>query len=120
MTGSTSYNVVLRPQDIVYFPALVASDDARPVLEDKLRIEKGDRVVGIVGRALLNQPGAEQLVHLTHWQRIGESGTIHVPYVGSVRVLGRTTREATDLVIARLQPLFNLDLQITLRASRSP
>lgn len=76
----------------------------------------GDAVVFFLDTGVVSQPGYEQLALLMTPQAVGIDGTIHVPYVGNVMVLGLTERELEDLVQEQLQPLFKLPLgRITAR-----
>ncbi|MCA8953601.1 MAG: hypothetical protein KDE27_29080 [Planctomycetes bacterium] len=63
----------------------------------------------------LTRPGAERLVELTARQPIGLDGTIHVPYVGAIYVLGRTEAEAAALVQGYLRAVFNFELDLQVR-----
>ena len=72
----------------------------------------GDSLVFLVDPALLMTPGAEQLALLTVAQRVGIDGTILVPYVGPVMVLGMTERELKRMVETQLQAFFNVDVLV--------
>ncbi len=72
-------------------------------------IAGGDGIQFYLDPVVVSQPGMEQLALLAQKQPIGIDGTIHVPYIGSVPVLGLTEREAASLVEAQLQPLFPRD-----------
>ena len=75
----------------------------------------GDGVVFVVGQPLLLTPGAEQLAFMTQPQQVGIDGTILIPYVGPVMVLGLTERELKAMVEERLQAFFNFEISITPR-----
>ena len=73
----------------------------------------GDFVRFIVPPDLYLQPGYEQLYLLTSApQPVGIDGTILVPYLGPVYVLGLTRAELSDTVESLLQPLFELDINL--------
>ena len=79
----------------------------------------GDRIVFLVDPTLLVQPGYEQLALLTQPQLVGIDGTIHIPYVGNVPVLGLTEREVESLVQEQLQGLFTQPITLTARIALS-
>jgi protein involved in polysaccharide export with SLBB domain len=66
------------------------------------------------------QEGAERLAELTALQPVGIDGTIFVPYVGPVYVLGRTETELSALVRTLLRSVvtFPVDLQARIVDSR--
>ena len=69
-------------------------------------VSGGDAVVFFLEPTILVQPGFEQLALLTTPQQVGIDGTIHVPYVGNVMILGLTERELDDLVGTQLQNFY--------------
>jgi len=75
----------------------------------------GDGVVFLVDPSVLASPGAERLVMLTGVQQVGLDGTILLPYIGPVMVLGLTERELKRLVESQLDPLFNIDIRVEVR-----
>lgn len=75
----------------------------------------GDGVAFLVDPTILVTPGAERLVLLTQLQSVGLDGTILLPYVGPVMVLGLTERELKRLVESQLAAFFNLPIQVTPR-----
>ena len=75
----------------------------------------GDAVVFFLEPTMLVQPGYEQLVLLTRPQQIGIDGTILVPYIGNVMILGLTERELEDLIQEQLQGLYREPVQVTAR-----
>ena len=75
----------------------------------------GDAVVFFLEPTQIAQPGYEQLALLMTPQAVGLDGTIHVPYVGSVPVLGLTERNLETLVQEQLQPLFTQPIKLTAR-----
>ena len=78
-------------------------------------ISGGDAVVFFLDPTVLVQPGFEQLALLATPQQIGIDGTIHIPYVGNVMILGLTERELEDLVTEQLRGLFTEPLELTAR-----
>lgn len=74
-----------------------------------------DTIQFLIDPRELTRPGAERLVELTAPQPIGLDGTIHVPYVGPVYVLGRTETEASALVQSQLRAVFNFELDVQVR-----
>ena len=75
----------------------------------------GDNVVFFLDPSQVVQPGMEQLALLLQPQAVGIDGTIHVPYVGNVPVLGLTERELEDLVTQQLQALYAQPIKLTAR-----
>jgi protein involved in polysaccharide export with SLBB domain len=75
----------------------------------------GDGVVFVVNPTVLASPGAEKLVVLSQVQRVGLDGTILLPYVGPVMILGLTERELKRLVESQLTGLFNIDIRVEAR-----
>lgn len=63
----------------------------------------------------LLQTGAERLAELTVPQPVGVDGTIFVPFVGPVYVLGKTEAELGALVTAQLRTVLTFDLQVQAR-----
>jgi len=63
----------------------------------------------------LLQTGAERLVELTIAQPVGVDGTIFVPFVGPVYVLGKTEAELGALVTAQLRTVLTFELQVQAR-----
>jgi hypothetical protein len=61
------------------------------------------------------QPGAERLAELTVAQRPALDGTIFVPYVGPLYVLGKTETELAALVRASLRSVFAFDIDLQAR-----
>ncbi len=138
LMGDTTHNFVLRHGDIVHVPggkqrrsiesiqeALLSLTRGRPAksvkstkpLVDKLRVEKGDIVSCVVPAALGKRPGAENLSMLSLPQRIGADGTIFVPYLGNLKVLGLSRKEAEAQLIKRLEAYFTFEMGLTLRVS---
>lgn len=75
----------------------------------------GDAVVFFLEPTMLLQPGLEQLALLTGPQQVGIDGTIHIPYIGNVMVLGLTERELEGLVGGLLQSRFTHQIPLTAR-----
>ena len=125
MTGNTTYNVLIAPQDIVYLPrtsepapVVVKRPGQVPIRIDKSVIEKGDLISCRFDPAIAKQPGAERLVILKQKQVIGLDGTILVPYVGPVHVIGLKTSELELLLEQQLALFFGFEIQLQVRASR--
>jgi protein involved in polysaccharide export with SLBB domain len=66
----------------------------------------GDRVQFLVEPNVYLQPGHEQLFILTQPQPIGIDGTIFVPYIGPVYVLGMKEQTLTDYISVMLDGVF--------------
>jgi protein involved in polysaccharide export with SLBB domain len=75
----------------------------------------GDGVVFLVNPSVFASPGAERLVLLSQVQRVGIDGTILVPYVGPVMILGLTERELKRLVESQLAAFFNIEVRVEAR-----
>ena len=75
----------------------------------------GDAVQFLMDPSIYLTAGAEQLSLLLAPQYISIDGTILIPYVGAVYVLGMTEAELASLVSTQLQPFFN-NFQIALQA----
>jgi len=126
LTGNSSYNIQLKPGDIIYIPEdgetvplfERTAPPSRVILADKPTIELGDFVSCVIDPALLKMPGCENLSLLTELQAIGASGTMFVPFVGSVKVLGLTTKEASTKINDALATFFQVPTGITVRAGR--
>lgn len=78
-------------------------------------VSGGDAVVFFIEPSIYLQPGYEQLSLLTVPQAVGIDGTIFVPYVGPVPVLGLTQRELKLLVEEQLQAFFNAPIHLQAR-----
>jgi protein involved in polysaccharide export with SLBB domain len=63
----------------------------------------------------LLQPGYERLAELTVPQPVGIDGTVFVPYVGPVYVLGKTEAELGALVTAQLRTVMTREVQVQAR-----
>ncbi len=75
----------------------------------------GDYVKFDISPATYQDPSAQQLYQLTQAQRVSIDGTILVPYVGPVHVLGNTEAQLTTLVKGMLQPYFQFQLDLQAR-----
>ena len=64
---------------------------------------------------MLLQPGAERLAELSVPQPVAIDGTIFVPYVGPVYLLGKTEAEAAELVRSQLRTVVRPDLDLQAR-----
>ncbi len=73
----------------------------------------GRDLVGFALRPeIYQQPGAESLFLLTTPQPVGLDGTILVPHVGPVYVLGLTEREIKNLIETQLGEIFNFPITL--------
>lgn len=125
-TGVTTYNIQLEPGDIIYIPedgeaaphVERTAPPSRVILADKTTIEAGDFVSCVVDPQLLATPGCENLRLLTELQAIGASGTVFVPFVGSVKVVGMTTAEAGTKINDALATFVLLPTKVAVRAGR--
>ncbi|MBL9078717.1 MAG: polysaccharide biosynthesis/export family protein [Planctomycetes bacterium] len=63
----------------------------------------------------LVQDGAERMVELTVPQPVGIDGTVFIPYVGPVYVLGKTEAELAALVRAQLRTVLTFDVPLQAR-----
>jgi len=75
----------------------------------------GDAVVFFLEPGLALEPGFEQLALLAQPQSLAIDGTIHIPYVGSLMVLGLTERELQSLVQEQLQTISKWEIRLTAR-----
>lgn len=75
----------------------------------------GDAVTFIVDPLTYLNTGAEQLYLITQPQRPSIDGTIFVPYLGPIYVLGMTERELSALVKEQLQALYNFPVVLSAR-----
>jgi hypothetical protein len=75
----------------------------------------GDQVQFIIDPNLYLQPGFEQLYLLAQPQPVQIDGTILVPYVGSVYVLGLKEQELASLVGLQLEGLRSTPIQLQAR-----
>lgn len=74
-----------------------------------------DMVQFLISPDALAQPGAERLAELVASQPVNIDGTIFVPFVGPVYVLGLTEAELTALVSSHLRGKFQFDLDLQAR-----
>ena len=88
---------------------------AEGVATEENFVTAGDLVAFIVDPGVYQQPDAAQLYLLTQPQALNLDGTILVPYIGPVSVLGLTERELSSLVRNLLSPLFAFELDIQAR-----
>jgi protein involved in polysaccharide export with SLBB domain len=75
----------------------------------------GDGVLFYLDPTAYMVPDAERLYFLTLPQQVSIDGTILVPYVGPIYVLGKTEQDLTALVKSVLQPLFAFEINLTAR-----
>lgn len=78
-----------------------------------------DLVQFLISPDALAQPGAERLAEMVAPQPVNIDGTIFVPYVGPVYVLGLTEAELTVLVGSHLRGKFTFDLDLQARITTS-
>lgn len=78
-------------------------------------ITGGDAVQFLLDPMLYLTAGAEQLSLLAAPQAISIDGTILIPYLGPVYVLGMTERELATLVNTQLQGFFNFEVAVQCR-----
>lgn len=73
-----------------------------------------DHIQFLLDPAIALNPAATRLVEMTAIQAPGLDGTIYVPYVGPVYVLGRTETELAALVKSQFAAIFTfpIDLQV--------
>lgn len=88
---------------------------AQGIATEENYVAGGDGVVFLIDPTLFLTPGAEQLQLLTAAQLVSLDGTILIPYVGPVKVLGLTERELRTLVEEQLAPMFNFEVRIQAR-----
>jgi protein involved in polysaccharide export with SLBB domain len=75
----------------------------------------GDGVVFLVDPGVVLTPGFEQLGVLTAVQSVSLDGTILLPYVGPVQVLGMTEGELKKLVEEQLYAFFTREIRVQAR-----
>ena len=75
----------------------------------------GDGVVFVLSGGTLTIPGAQRLALLTRVQLVGLDGTILLPYVGPIPVLGLTEQQLERLVESSLAGLFAEEIQLQAR-----
>ena len=74
-----------------------------------------DMIQFLLSPTALAQAGAERLGELLAPQPVGVDGTIFVPYVGPLYVLGKTEVELSTLVRAQLRSVLNFDVEVQAR-----
>jgi protein involved in polysaccharide export with SLBB domain len=113
LLGSCSNFEELRIRQLLNEKGFGTRAEGRASLENY--VAGGDGVVFLIEPSVLASPGAEGLVLLSQVQAVGLDGTILLPYVGPVMVLGLTERELKRLVESQLAALFTIDIQVTPR-----
>lgn len=78
-----------------------------------------DRIQFLLEPEVALNPGANRLIELTVPQSPGLDGTIYVPYVGPIYVLGRTETELAALVKSQLAAIFTFDIKLQVRIIES-
>ncbi|MFM1871670.1 MAG: hypothetical protein RL398_1092 [Planctomycetota bacterium] len=78
-----------------------------------------DWVQFLLGPNDTQQAGLERLAELTVQQPVGIDGTIFIPYVGPVYVLGKTELELTAYVRAQLRAVLNVEPDLQARITRT-
>lgn len=71
-----------------------------------------DAIGFIIRPEIYQQPGAESLALLSSPQPVGIDGTILIPHIGPVYVLGLTEREIKNLVETQLGEIFNFPISV--------
>lgn len=96
------------------------SSTARGDTANERRLAGGDMVTFMISPAVYQQPGHERLFLLTTPQPVGVDGTIEIPYVGAVPVLGLTETALTQAIKDVLRPVFHesIELQPRIRPPR--
>lgn len=79
----------------------------------------GDEIQFLIDPNIYRLPGHEQLYLLTQTQPVAIDGTIYVPYVGPVYVLGKTEVELATLVRAQLRSVLKFEVEVQARIVRS-
>ncbi len=74
-----------------------------------------DRIQFLLSPETIATPGYERLSELTVPQPVAIDGTIHVPYVGPVYVLGHTEAQLSALVAAQLRAKLKNPIQLQAR-----
>ncbi len=74
-----------------------------------------DTIQFLISPTELMLPGRERLIELTAAQPIGIDGTIYVPYVGPVYVLGYTETELAALIKTHLRSVFRNEIDLQAR-----
>lgn len=108
-TGQQGSDVTLQDNDILFVPWHREQAALPPE-----RLEVGSRLEFVL-YGDWKKLDCEQLGLLADAQRVGRDGTIFVPYVGHLMVLGRTQDELAAMVRAVLQPLFTFEIQLHAR-----
>lgn len=75
----------------------------------------GDMIQFVVDPTAQLTPGAEMLTLLTVPQVTGIDGTILLPYLGTVYVLGKTERELASMVTEQLEKIFTFPIRLHAR-----
>lgn len=109
-TGSTTENVMLRDGDVIFVPRRdrAAATDALPAVQ----LAVGSRLRFVLYDNVAAQAGCEQLDLLSNPQVVGRDGTMFLPYVGHVRVLGKTKDEVAALVTEHYREVFTLEVRL--------
>lgn len=79
-----------------------------------------DQIIFLLSPDALLQPGLERLAELTVAQPIAIDGTIFVPYIGPVYVLGKTEAEVAALVKAQLRTVIKPEIDLQVRLAPLP
>jgi hypothetical protein len=75
----------------------------------------GDIIQFYLPPNLLLEAGTEPLAVLANGQQVSIDGTIFIPFVGALPVLGLTERELSSLVSEQVQAIYNLPIQVQAR-----
>ncbi|MBL8751610.1 MAG: polysaccharide biosynthesis/export family protein [Planctomycetes bacterium] len=79
-----------------------------------------DQIQFLVPPTALTQDGAERLAELTAVQPVGIDGTVFIPYVGPVYVLGKTEAELSTLVSTQLRSVLTFPVDVQARILFNP
>ena len=127
LEGDLRFNIVVRPDDVLIFRpqelATAPTPATRPIRADDLRAENTDHKLGpndLISVSIydLTAQGAET----KREARVGESGTISMPLVGSISIAGKTIAEAEKAIAKAYEDaalLRNANVMITLKEDRS-
>ena len=74
-----------------------------------------DKIQFLMSPLALQTPGYERLIELTAPQPVNVDGTIFVPYVGPVHVLGKTEVELSTLITAQLRQVLTAAPEVQAR-----
>lgn len=108
-TGRMASNFLLRRGDILFLPRLQPQPVQAPP-----RLAVGSRL-DFVLYFDVSQPDCGQLGKLAEPQTVARDGTIFVPYVGQMKVVGLRREEVAEQVRTALHPLFAFEVELHAR-----